>query len=154
MFCYYVERHYTEWCILFTIMLKMALRWMSSWWVSWRSILSPLCWVSLHLQNKQNSTSFCIRILSSVRTFFYLLRPIPPPLNFRGLVILIRKFLERCPSIFLILIIWEQSKRISHKQSARWQLLSRLKASAFFSLQKISCLETQQPILVIDNVIQ
>jgi hypothetical protein len=32
----------------------------------------------------------------------------------------------------------EQLKRISHKQSARWQHLSRLKASAFFSLQKKS----------------
>jgi hypothetical protein len=32
-----------------------------------------------------------------------------------------------------------QWKRISHKQSARWQHLSRLKASAFFYLQKISC---------------
>ncbi len=29
-----------------------------------------------------------------------------------------------------------QWKRINHKQSIRWQHLSRLKASAFFSLQK------------------
>ncbi len=29
-----------------------------------------------------------------------------------------------------------QWKRISHKQSARWQHLSRLKASAFYSLQR------------------
>ncbi len=31
----------------------------------------------------------------------------------------------------------QQWKRINHKQSARWQYLSWLKASAFFSLQKI-----------------
>ncbi len=39
-------------------------------------------------------------------------------------------------------------KGINHKQSTRWQHLSQLKASAFFSLQKIfSCYETQQLIL-------
>jgi hypothetical protein len=38
--------------------------------------------------------------------------------------------------------------KTNHKQSTRWQHLSRLKASAFFSLQKkISCYETQQLIL-------
>jgi hypothetical protein len=37
---------------------------------------------------------------------------------------------------------------INTKQSTRWQHLSRLKASAFFSLQKkFSCYETQQLIL-------
>jgi hypothetical protein len=39
-------------------------------------------------------------------------------------------------------------KGINRKQSTRWQHLSRLKASAFFSLQKIlSCYETQLLIL-------
>ncbi len=39
-------------------------------------------------------------------------------------------------------------KGINRKQSTRWQHLSQLKASAFFSLQKIfSCYETQQLIL-------
>jgi hypothetical protein len=43
------------------------------------------------------------------------------------------------------LLEWEG---INRKQSTRWQHLSRLKASAFFSLQKkISCYETQQLIL-------
>jgi hypothetical protein len=47
-------------------------------------------------------------------------------------------------SIFIFL----QWKRINRKQSARWQHLSWLKASAFSSLQKISLLyETQQLIL-------
>jgi hypothetical protein len=42
-------------------------------------------------------------------------------------------------TFFFIEIQW---KRISHKQSARWQHLSRLKASAFFFLQKIvSCMK-------------
>jgi hypothetical protein len=41
-----------------------------------------------------------------------------------------------------------QWKGINRKQSTRWQHLSRLKASAFFSLQKkISCYETQRLIL-------
>ncbi len=41
-----------------------------------------------------------------------------------------------------------QWKGINRKQSTRWQHLSRLKASTFFSLQKIfSCYETQQLIL-------
>jgi hypothetical protein len=41
-----------------------------------------------------------------------------------------------------------QWKGINRKQSTRWQNLSRLKASAFFSLQKFfSCYETQQLIL-------
>ena len=41
-----------------------------------------------------------------------------------------------------------QWKGINRKQSTRWQHLSRLKASAFFSLQKkFSCYETQQLIL-------
>jgi hypothetical protein len=39
-------------------------------------------------------------------------------------------------------------KGINHKQSTRWQHLSRLKASAFFFLQKkFSCYKTQQLIL-------
>jgi hypothetical protein len=39
-------------------------------------------------------------------------------------------------------------KGVNRKQSTRWQHLSRLKASAFFSLQKnFSCYETQQLIL-------
>jgi hypothetical protein len=39
-------------------------------------------------------------------------------------------------------------KGINRKQSTRWQHLSRLKASAFFALQKnFSCYETQQLIL-------
>jgi hypothetical protein len=38
-----------------------------------------------------------------------------------------------------------QWKGINRKQSTGWQHLSRLKASAFFSLQKkFSCYETQQ----------
>jgi hypothetical protein len=42
----------------------------------------------------------------------------------------------------------EQWKGINCKQITRWQHLSWLKASAFFSLQKIfSCYETQQLIL-------
>jgi hypothetical protein len=45
-------------------------------------------------------------------------------------------------------IILQQWKGINHKQSTRWQHLSRLKASAFFSLQIFfSCCETQQRIL-------
>jgi hypothetical protein len=41
-----------------------------------------------------------------------------------------------------------QWKGINHKQNTRWQHLSQLKASAFFSLQKkFSCCETQQLIL-------
>ncbi len=52
-----------------------------------------------------------------------------------------------------ILYVWksislEQWKGINRKQSTRWQHLSQLKASAFFSLQKnFSCYETQQLIL-------
>ncbi len=46
---------------------------------------------------------------------------------------------------------WEW-KGTNHKQSTRWQHLSRLKASAFFSLQKkFSCYETQQLILVLPS---
>ncbi len=42
----------------------------------------------------------------------------------------------------------KQWKGINRKQGTRWQHLSRLKASAFFSLQKkFSCYETQQLIL-------
>jgi hypothetical protein len=42
----------------------------------------------------------------------------------------------------------KQWKGINRKQSTRWQHLSQLKASAFFSLQKnFSCFETQQLIL-------
>jgi hypothetical protein len=42
----------------------------------------------------------------------------------------------------------QQWKGINRKQSTRWQHLSRLKASAFFSLQIFfSCYETQQLIL-------
>jgi hypothetical protein len=41
-----------------------------------------------------------------------------------------------------------QWKGINRKRSTRWQHLSRLKASAFFSLQIFfSCYETQQLIL-------
>ncbi len=41
-----------------------------------------------------------------------------------------------------------QWKGINSKQSTRWQHLSQLKASMFFSLQKFfSCYETQQLIL-------
>ncbi len=55
-------------------------------------------------------------------------------------------------SLFLppILLLF-QWKRISHKQSARWQQLSQLKASAFLILPKISCWETQQLIPGIGN---
>ncbi len=42
---------------------------------------------------------------------------------------------------------------INRKQSTRWQHLSQLKASMFFSLQKISCYETQQLILGIGTAI-
>jgi hypothetical protein len=43
----------------------------------------------------------------------------------------------------------QQWKGINRKQSTRWQHLSRLKASAFFSLQKFfsCCYETQSLIL-------
>jgi hypothetical protein len=42
----------------------------------------------------------------------------------------------------------DQWKGINHKQSTRWQHLSQLKASAFFTLQNFfSCNETQQLIL-------
>ena len=41
-------------------------------------------------------------------------------------------------NLWNIVIQW---KRISCKQDTRWQNLSRLKASAFFSLQKISCMK-------------
>ncbi len=48
----------------------------------------------------------------------------------------------------ILYIIYLQWKGINRKQSTRWQHLSRLKASAFFSLQKnFSCYETQQLIL-------
>jgi hypothetical protein len=41
-----------------------------------------------------------------------------------------------------------QWKGINHKQSTRWQHLSRLKASVFFSLENFfSCYETQQLLL-------
>jgi hypothetical protein len=40
------------------------------------------------------------------------------------------------PSKFYSQIVMSQLKTINHKQIARWQHLSRLKASAFFSLQK------------------
>ncbi len=47
-----------------------------------------------------------------------------------------------------------QWKRISCKHSTRWQHLSRLKVSAFFSLQKnFSCYEMEQLILGIGNAI-
>ncbi len=47
-----------------------------------------------------------------------------------------------------------QWKGINRKQSTRWQHLSRLKASAFFSLhKKISCYDTQQLMLGIGNAI-
>jgi hypothetical protein len=45
------------------------------------------------------------------------------------------------------MLVFKQWKGINHKQSTRWQHLSRLKASAFFSLQKNSCYKTQQLIL-------
>ncbi len=45
-------------------------------------------------------------------------------------------------------LIFSQWKGINCKQSTRWQHLSQLKASAFFSLQKnFSCYETKQLIL-------
>ncbi len=45
-------------------------------------------------------------------------------------------------------------KGINRKQSTRWQHLSRLKASAFFSLQKkFSCYKTQQLILATGTAI-
>ncbi len=50
--------------------------------------------------------------------------------------------------LFLIIKIQTQWKGINRKQSTRWQHLSRLKASASFSLpKKFSCYETQQLIL-------
>jgi len=50
--------------------------------------------------------------------------------------------------IFFLNELQMQWKGINCKQSTRWQHLSRLKASAFFSLQKnFSCYETQQLIL-------
>jgi hypothetical protein len=51
-------------------------------------------------------------------------------------------------SLFRRFALAEQWKGINRKQSTRWQHLSRLKASEFFSLQKnFSCYETQQLIL-------
>ena len=42
----------------------------------------------------------------------------------------------------------QQWKGINRKQSTKWQHLSQLKASAFFSLQNVfTCYETQQLIL-------
>ena len=58
-----------------------------------------------------------------------------------------------CPSkiqAFVVnrLMLHYEWKGINRKQSTRWQHLSRLKASAFFSLQNIfSCYKTQQLIL-------
>ncbi len=42
------------------------------------------------------------------------------------------------------MIIHFEWKGINHKQSTRWQHLSRLKASAYLSLQRNCCYETQQ----------
>jgi len=55
--------------------------------------------------------------------------------------------------VCLFLIVFTQARKqyiwggINCKQSTRWQHLSQLKASAFFSLQKKICYETQQLIL-------
>jgi hypothetical protein len=54
---------------------------------------------------------------------------------------------------FNISVEVKQWNRISHKQSAKWQYLSWLKGSTFFSLQKNSCKEAQQLILGIGNAI-
>jgi hypothetical protein len=46
------------------------------------------------------------------------------------------------------MLVFKQWKGINHEQITMWQYLSQLKASVFFSLQKIfSCYETQQLIL-------
>jgi hypothetical protein len=50
--------------------------------------------------------------------------------------------------IYKVIRATSEWKGINHKQSTRWQHLSLLKASVFFSFQKkISCYETQQLIL-------
>jgi hypothetical protein len=54
------------------------------------------------------------------------------PVNFSQYILAI---CEKIPNTNFV-----QWKRISRKQSARWQKISRLKASVFFSLQrKMSC---------------
>jgi hypothetical protein len=47
----------------------------------------------------------------------------------------------------------KQTKENQPKKSARWHHLSELKASAFFSLQKINCFEMQQFKFGIGNTI-
>jgi len=47
----------------------------------------------------------------------------------------------------------DQWKRISCKKIARWQHLTQLKVSASLSLQRNSCSDMQQLILVIGNAI-
>ncbi len=77
-------------------------------------------------------------------------------LKIRKITFQARYFLQP-PNIFFFfyLSLIPQWKRINRKQSARWQHLSQLKASAFFSLQKISQqYEMQQPILGISYTIQ
>ncbi len=52
------------------------------------------------------------------------------------------------PAVVFLGALQFQWKGIKRKQSTRWQHLSRLKASVFFSLQKnFNCYETQQLLL-------
>ncbi len=66
-----------------------------------------------------------------------------------------RPILDQCMSVNLtllpmanLIIFFKQWKGINRKQSTRWQHLSQLKASVFFSFQKkFNCYETQRLIL-------
>ncbi len=60
---------------------------------------------------------------------------------------LIMQCLDSYSAVFIVTVL-QQWKGINCKQSTRWQHLSWLKASAFFSLQNcFSCFKTQQLIL-------
>ncbi len=72
---------------------------------------------------------FCLFLYPSIRYFFLPLMDRFEPLNLGSCVSCSTNLLTR-------LIRLGQRKRISHKQSARWQHLSRLKARALFFLQK------------------
>ncbi len=61
----------------------------------------------------------------------------------------VASFIVMLSAVILSIIMYGVKwKGINRKQITRWQHLSQLKASAFFSLQKIfTCYETQQLIL-------
>jgi hypothetical protein len=75
-----------------------------------------------------------------------LVLPLPRAFLWRPLTVLTRHTRQAIraikQSIFLDVYDSMQRKRISHKQSARWQHLSQLKARALFFLQKnVSCMK-------------